>query len=155
MEKPITAALVAKYFIFKSHKAGKPISNKKLQKLVYYAQAWHLVLRDGKPLFNDPIEAWVHGPAVRALYGAYKQYGHGNIGDAVQEKDLTGITKDMEDVLDQVWEAYGEKYDAEYLEMLSHSEAPWQKAREGIEEAESSSSEISLDEMKKYYSSLK
>lgn len=37
------------------------ISNLKLQKLLYYAQGSFLSIYD-KPLFEDPIEAWRHGP---------------------------------------------------------------------------------------------
>lgn len=38
-----------------------PLDTFKLQKLVYYAQAWHLVW-DNEPLFEEPIEA---GPEAR------------------------------------------------------------------------------------------
>jgi len=44
-----------------------PMTAMKLQKLVYYSQAWHLVW-DEEPLFSDPIEAWANGPIVRSLY---------------------------------------------------------------------------------------
>lgn len=50
----LSAIQVAEYFIHCSNKAGIPITNKKLQKLVYYAQAWSLVLNDTK-LFSEKI----------------------------------------------------------------------------------------------------
>src|SRR2546426_9490954 len=28
-----------------------------------------------KPLFSEPIEAWIHGPVILALYHEYKGYG--------------------------------------------------------------------------------
>ena len=43
----------------------------KLQKLVYYAQAWSLVW-DEEPLFPDPIEAWANGPVVYELYKRHR-----------------------------------------------------------------------------------
>lgn len=43
----------------------------KLQKLVYYSQAWSLVW-DEAPLFNERIEAWANGPVVRELYEAHR-----------------------------------------------------------------------------------
>ena len=55
-----SANQVAQNIIGFSHEHGDPISNLKLQKLLYYAQAWYLALYD-VPLFDDPIEAWVHG----------------------------------------------------------------------------------------------
>lgn len=65
MSKNTKAMEVGKYFIYLANKENKALTNKKLQKLVYYSQAWSLVLNDNKKLFKEPIEAWVHGPAVR------------------------------------------------------------------------------------------
>jgi len=58
------------------------ISNLKLQKLLYYAQGIHLALY-GKPLFNDPIEAWQYGPVVDSVYQTYKTNG----SDAIKKFD--------------------------------------------------------------------
>jgi uncharacterized phage-associated protein len=41
----------------------------KLQKLVYYSQAWSVVW-DERPLFPEKIEAWANGPVVRDLPAA-------------------------------------------------------------------------------------
>jgi|ADGO01.1.fsa_nt_gi Uncharacterized phage-associated protein len=115
---------VADYFILKSDAENRVITNKKLQKLVYYAQAWHLVFTN-KKLFNDPIEAWMHGPAVRSLWHKYKKYGY----SPITEKPLRpNIKKDAVALLDEVWRVYG-KHDANYLEALTHSEEPWINAR--------------------------
>ncbi len=65
---------IAEYFIYLSNKSDRHITNLKLQKLVYYAQAWHLVFFNRK-LYDAPIEAWIHGPAVRSLYKKYKRSG--------------------------------------------------------------------------------
>ena len=44
-----------------------PLSAMKLQKLVYYSQAWSLVW-DDRQLFREAVEAWANGPVVRELY---------------------------------------------------------------------------------------
>lgn len=146
----ISASAIAKYFIWKAAQEGKKISNKKLQKLLYYAQAWHLVLVN-RPLFSEDIEAWIHGPAVRSVYVEYKKFGFGLINvdvDKAEIKDIPSI-----EILDEVWSVYG-KYDADYLEELTHEEDPWQIARGNIDEDKSSENVISLDVMKDYYSNL-
>lgn len=51
------------------------VDNLKLQKLLYYSQAVHLVMHDGKPLFDESIEAWAYGPVVRSVYNRYKRNG--------------------------------------------------------------------------------
>lgn len=48
-----------------------PMTTMKLQKLVYYSQAWHLAW-DGEPLFEARIEAWANGPVVPELHALHK-----------------------------------------------------------------------------------
>lgn len=147
--KKTSALTVADYFLYKANKEKKPLTNKKLQKLVYYAQAWSLVLND-KKLFNEPIEAWVHGPAVRSLYCQYKNFGFSPIIKNVEESSIKIVSKDRE-LLDEVWNVYG-KLDPDYLEMLTHSEKPWQDARNGLQSHQSSDNEINTKTMKSFYS---
>ena len=147
----LNAKKVAEYFIWKAQGEKKAITNKKLQKLLYYAQAWSLVLNN-KKLFNEKIEAWVHGPAVRDVYVEYKKFGFGPITKSVSNSEVAKISDNARNFLDQVWSVYG-KRDAAYLEYLSHSEMPWQKAREGLEPHIGSANEISLRDMKEFYSS--
>lgn len=147
--KTIKAQDVGRYFLYLANQERNPIANKKLQKLVYYAQAWSLVLNN-KKLFNEPIEAWVHGPAVRSLYVQYKKFGFEPIREEIKP-DTLNISGKTKELLDTVWSAYG-KLDAGYLEMLTHSEEPWREAREGLQHHESSGNEISLRTMKSYYS---
>lgn len=147
--KTLGAIDIARYFIYLANREKKPISNKKLQKLVYYAQAWSLVF-SGRKLFKEPIEAWVHGPAVRSLYVKYKRFGFEPIKEEVKEGELIISTKTKE-LLDNVWKLYG-KMDSGYLEMLTHSEKPWQDARNGLQSSESSDNEITTKAMKEFYS---
>ncbi len=148
--KTLKALEVGRYFIYLSNQANKPITNKKLQKLVYYAQAWSLVLNN-KKLFNEPIEAWVHGPAIRNLYVQYKNFGFSPIQEQIESGTISNISGKTKDLLDEVWRVYG-KMDSRYLEMLSHSEKPWLDARAGLEGHENSENKISSESMKSFYS---
>ena len=147
--KTLKAQDVGRYFLYLASQEKEPITNKKLQKLVYYAQAWSLVLNN-KKLFSEPIEAWVHGPAVRSLYMQYKKFGFEPIAEEVKP-DTLKISSKTKELLDAVWNAYG-KLDAGYLEILTHSEEPWREARKGLQHYENSENEISLKSMKSYYS---
>lgn len=140
----------ADYFIIKSNEDGLVITNKKLQKLAYYAQAWNLVLNNGSPLFDDPIEAWMHGPAIRALWHKYRENGFSPI--AAKPKTPT-FSDDESFVLSEVWRVYG-RHDADYLEALTHSEEPWLNARRGLDASDSSSIVIDINQMKDYYTRL-
>ena len=144
------AVVVAHYFMSKSKASKRDLSNKKLQKLLYYAQAWSLVLND-KKLFDHKFEAWIHGAAIPVIYRRYKDFGFGNIVEDYDESEFdTYLTDEDKELLDEVWDIYG-KYDANYLELLNHNEEPWQNARHNLPPFMSSTAEISEKDMKRYY----
>lgn len=140
------ASTISDFFIASLHDCGDPLSNLKLQKLLYYAQAWHLAIFDN-PLFGEEIEAWVHGPVVVSEYHRFKGWAWQPIMDNPAIPKLEDSVKAH---LQEVLEAYGSK-NAYELEQLTHSEAPWKNARKGIPEDEPSHEIISHDEMRKFY----
>jgi len=144
----IDARTIAEYFIWKSQQEGKPVTNKKLQKLLYYAQAWSLVLKNEK-MFAQDIEAWVHGPAIRDVYMEYKTFGFNPIKKDV-DVDALKLPAEKVALLNDVWGVYG-KFDGDYLEMLSHSEGPWINARQGMEADVSSDNVIEHEAMRSFY----
>ena len=121
----------------------------KLQKLVYYSQAWSLVW-DEAPLFEEAIEAWANGPVVRKLFnhhrGSYEissmPIGNPRLLNQVQQETI-----------DAVLEYYGDK-PAQWLIELTHMEDPWKQARKGLPKLERGNRVISLDAMADYYSAL-
>lgn len=149
-KRQLKATDIGRYFVYLANTEKKPITNKKLQKLVYYSQAWSLVLND-KKLFSEPIEAWVHGPAIRDLYIEYKKFGFNPIQEEIDQRSIKNISGKTKELLDEIWKVYGKK-DASYLEMLTHSERPWQIAREGMQSYQNSANEITPKLMKAYYS---
>ncbi|MFC7552646.1 Panacea domain-containing protein [Pseudoroseomonas wenyumeiae] len=114
---------IARYFLAKADpEAGDAISNLKLQKLCYYAQGFHLALYD-RPLFEERIEAWQHGPVVPDLYHEYKSYGSASI-PVPQDLDRASYPEDVRELLDEVYSVYGQ-YSAWKLRNMTHEERPW------------------------------
>lgn len=124
----------------------------KLQKLVYYSQAWSTVW-DETPLFRDRIEAWTNGPVAPRLYIAHKglymvnELTFKEIGD---DRKLTGKQKETINV---VLDTYGDKTPGS-LSQLTHQETPWHNAREGIGIGDHGNNEITRAAMAEYYGSL-
>jgi len=114
---------VARLFISLSSGDDSGISNLKLQKLTYYAQGFHLALFDGKPLFNENIEAWTHGPVVPELYHHYKKFGKGPI-DAEAIVFIEELTPEQISLVEEVHEVFGQ-FSAWKLRDMTHEEAPW------------------------------
>jgi len=123
----------------------------KLQKLVYYAQAWSLALLRDK-LFEEDFEAWAHGPVSPSIYRAYAGAGWNPLC-AEPERSAAIFREDQEELLEQVAEAYG-AYSAKRLEAMTHSEAPWQSARGGLAPEARSQAKISKSEMAQFYKDL-
>nr|WP_320119751.1 type II toxin-antitoxin system antitoxin SocA domain-containing protein [uncultured Marinifilum sp.] len=138
------------------------ITNKKLQKLLYYIQAWHLVYFDGALLFDDQPQAWVHGPVYSDIYHEYK-HNNGrplsNSDDEITLDELNAqlhmleLTDQQNEFLDECLKYYGTKT-AFQLEVMTHTEDPWVEARRGYGANEPSTREISIDTMRNYYSKL-
>ena len=127
--------------------AIESMTQKKLQKLCYYAQGWYVAITDRR-LFNDQIQAWVHGPVSPKLYERYKMFGFNKIPkkkSKATHDELKGIGK-------KIYRRYG-KLDGDQLEELTHKEMPWISAREGLEAYESSTNAISIDDMKSFFKS--
>ena len=98
MARVLNAQQIAEYFLWKAQGEKKAVTNKKLQKLLYYAQAWSLVLRD-KKLFSNKIEAWVHGPAIREVYFEYKKFGFGPITENINDGLIAKMPVDIKKFL--------------------------------------------------------
>ena len=119
----ITARDVADYFLAHvDEESGDNISNLKLQKLLYYAQGFHLALF-GEPLFDDAIVAWQHGPVVADLYHTFKEFGAGAIPPP-ESFDTAKYSPKITELLDEVLEVYGQ-FSALRLRSMTHDEAPW------------------------------
>jgi uncharacterized phage-associated protein len=124
----------------------------KLQKLVYYSQAWSLVW-DERPLFEERIEAWVNGPVCRSLYASH----HRRFSVAPHSIKDGGLDLDARAMrtIDAVLAFYGDK-SAQWLSDLSHLEAPWlnARARAGAGAGDRCEEEITLADMHEYYSGI-
>ncbi len=133
---------VAKCFLYLDDASeGDGISNLKLQKLVYYAQGFFSAIFD-RPLFNENIEAWTHGPVVPSLYRSYKEHGAGRIA-LPGDFDKTSLTKEEFELVEEVFEVFGQ-YSAWKLRNMTHEEEPWLNH-------EDQADVIPLDEIKSYF----
>lgn len=121
-------------------------TNKKLQKLLYYVQAWSLAMRN-KKVFAEDIEAWLHGPVVPTIYHKYKEYSYMPIKEDLSSFDSNIFDDDDKKIMDAVLSKYS-KFDADFLEMRTHIEKPWLESRQQGKKV------IPDDSMKSYYSSL-
>lgn len=142
---------------------GDSVSHKKLQKLLYYVDAWHLV-NFNYPIVDEDFEAWVHGPVIPSLYQQLKEFGFNDLKVINEEYDTVdeeihaiiienNLSEDQVDFINSVLNKYGglSSFD---LELLSHSEAPWIEARNGYEPHQSCKVVIPKQRMHEFYSTM-
>lgn len=123
----------------------------KLQKLVYYSQAWSLVW-DEEPLFQEEFQAWANGAVSPALYDRHR--GIFKVTkDIVSDGNSNNLTDNQKDTVNKVLEFYG-KYTAQQLSDINHQEDPWLKARGNLPLGQRSTTVISIADMAEYYSGI-
>lgn len=138
---------VAKYILGKEGE----MSAMKLQKLLYYCQAWSMVW-DERELFSADFEAWANGPVLSSIYDIHRGMFKVNAG-LFDSADVSNLDEDARDTIDQVLKVYGDKT-AQWLSNLTHEEAPWLNARGELPPLARSNSVISKASMHEYYSGL-
>lgn len=127
------------------------MSAMKLQKLMFYAQAWSLVW-DEEPLFDGEFEAWANGPVLPSLYQFHKGKFKVDASCFANGKPES-LSEEQRDTIDKVLEFYGNK-SAQWLSNLTHQERPWLEARNGVAPGEPCKNPITLEAMEMYYSGI-
>jgi uncharacterized phage-associated protein len=142
---------VAGYILHRLGEDGKlPVTTWKLQKLVFYSQAWSLVW-DDEPLFSEKFRAWANGPVCPDLYEKHR--GRFQISELPKELGDGDLSADQAETIDVVLAHYASK-SAQYLSELTHREQPWIDARGTLSAGVRGNSEITWDSMAEYYGGL-
>jgi uncharacterized phage-associated protein len=114
--------LVSKYIINHCNQRDMPISNLKLQKLLYFVQAEFLV-STGNACFPEEIEAWDFGPVVPEAYHKYKVFGSLNIPAMGHTMEFE-IAEQARRLIDGIVDALAQ-YPASQLVEITHRQRPW------------------------------
>lgn len=129
------------------------MTSMKLQKLVYYSHCWSLVL-DERPLHESRIEAWANGPVCPELFDAHRGrfvLEAGAFKDSGGDPDA--LDGDARETVDAVLNRYGDK-EPEWLSTLTHTEAPWMNARNGLPPGVRGNNQIPDSAIIEYYGGL-
>lgn len=127
------------------------ITKWKLQKLVYFCQAWSLVW-DDKPLFQEKLLAYAAGPFSPELEASFGKsivltnfnYKHGDSSKLSEENIKT---------INAVIIGYGQ-CDSEKLGRIARSHNPWIEARLEVPDFEKSNNEVTQESIADFYTVL-
>lgn len=153
---------MSEYVILFCQNMGVTISPLKLQKLLYYIEAWHIAKFNKETLFESLPEAWVNGPVYREVYKTYKTtfFRNENIYTNLDEIALSlalsqkqnelGVSPEQLKLINTVLEAYSKLSD-ERLVLMTHNEEPWNEARKGLSPIERCENKLSVETIYKYF----
>lgn len=138
------AEAIAKYIIWHEWEAKRPVSNLRLQKLLYFVQE-DCVATNGVPLFDDKMYGWDFGPVVQDVYEKYRKYGSMIIQDVDDCSDapIFDIEKGQ---IDLILEACSDKSNTELLDITLH-QTPWRMANKGF----TVNRDITIGSMRRYF----
>lgn len=140
---------VARYILEQREARGHMTTTYALQKLLYYCQSWMLVARD-RPLFDDKIEAWQHGPVVTSVF-PYCSRRHYIFPREIPDGHASALRIEERALVDRILSLHEDADDdglGDRLESMSHAERPWADAVDREDKT------ISLESMLDYYSML-
>lgn len=115
---------VANRFLRLAHDAGRPLTPMQVLKLVYIAHGWMLGLY-GRPLIRDDVQAWQYGPVIPRLYNAMRSYGGGVVTEELAEPINDPLDGQEDDIVQQVFDLYGEKTGTALSRMTHADGTPW------------------------------
>lgn len=151
-----TPSHVANYFLQMAHKEGVEITHLKLMKLVYIGYGWVSAILDIS-LFDDPIEAWQHGPVVNSLYHEFKTFGNSHIQELSASYDpenhvtsypkIGSEEKEILEVLRYVWDIYKRFSGWDLREKTHKEDTPWSQTYDSSID----NNVIDSDSIKKYF----
>ncbi len=144
---------IARYLLWLAQSEAEPevVTPMRLQKLLYYAQGWSIAVR-GEPLFEGQIQAWTHGPVVREVYAVFADYGDREIPPH-EARDSGAFDCDHAEFVAWVWDEY-KRFSASELRRKTHNESPWIDARQGLQPEDRGNREVTVESMRRFFSTL-
>ncbi len=150
---------IARYVINYSWYIEKPVSNLKLQKLLYFIQACFLDASDGREkCFEEKIYAWDFGPVVPEVYREFKIFGSNTIpyideyiylDDGLWSSEVRKFNDDFLNVNDKGlingMVQHFKNFSASDLVTLTHKQSPW------INSYKKFDSEITVESIYKFF----
>lgn len=117
-----SALTIAQYIIKHELDANRPVTNLRLQKLLYFVQGNFYTLFN-QECFYDKIEAWDYGPTIPSVYFKYSIFGSCTIFD-FQKEDIEKISNYHKKYISLILNI-NSRYSTQDLVKISKNQKPW------------------------------
>jgi uncharacterized phage-associated protein len=125
-------------FVRRGIEEGKPITQMKLQKLVYFAHGLHLADTE-KELVKENFQAWKFGPVIPELYDVYKPYGSKPIDDLFwleftgKKPEIIQFSPKALEAINATWDTFKDADTIGLSNWTHKADSPWSKVyKEGV-----------------------
>lgn len=116
---------VANFFIVVgSLDEGSEMTNARINKLLYFAQGWHLAMF-GEELFDEDFEAWTYGPVIKDIYQRFKSCNRNAIIDTSGEFEMEDLNNETVEFLTSVYCEYMDSSTSALINMTHEKGSPW------------------------------
>jgi uncharacterized phage-associated protein len=120
------ARQIANWFIQRAAIEGRALSIMSLLKLTYIAHGWRLEISN-RPLFENRIEAWQHGPVIPDVYHAFRPQGV--VPQKLDPNFPPPVDAGDEAFLEQIYGIYAQLSPFRLSELTHVPGGPWDTAR--------------------------
>lgn len=102
---------VARHLIYLRNKDEKdekdetyyPLSNLKLQKLLYFCQGGHYKWEEKRLITDNYFELWAYGACIEKMYVKFRKYGQNDIDDDEKKLKNIKISAEEKSTIETVW----------------------------------------------------
>ena len=137
------ATYIAKYIINEMNNINEEITQLKLQKLLYFTEAYYMAVYNKKELFIDKFYAWTYGPVCKTIYDEYRIYS--NLPILSDETNLQSIDEKISESIKIICNLFGKRTATELIRLTHMKNSPWYNT------TKNSKSCISKEETKKWF----
>jgi uncharacterized phage-associated protein len=158
----VDARIVANAVLDAAARYGIPLSNLKLQKLLFFVHGQYLI-ELGEPLVDGEFEAWQHGPVHPLAYSAFRDFGPADITSRAQRLDpVTRHLSPLEAASDPAILMYVDRVvstlgrlSASNLRALTHKAGgPWQRTVQSASTSANLGMKIKTDVIRQSFAEL-
>ena len=143
----------ATYIVKKFKDDQKEILELKLEKILYFAEAYYMVYRNRTSLFWERWLVKPYGPMNLEVHNRFKNGGLPIDKESVDYTNIKHLPKSIRKFLDTIYDVYKDTPTSELVELTHVPSSPWSRIAKnmtGIELAENNTKYISKKETKKW-----
>lgn len=142
--------VAAKSMLVQAELLSLSLTNLTLHKLLYFAHGL-LLARHGRPLVDEPFQAWKYGPVLESLYHDLKPFGTSPVLPGswfVATWDmLPPEAIDEAQAIDSILKQFGDQSAITLIDISHDSKGPWS----GVYAANNQSIAIDDEQIKNYF----